>query len=127
MLELLGPAISITTATLLARSSLRIRRAENKFLKWGGAGPAAFFSAAVSVMSVMIVGLFKLHARGAPALDLKVAATPEQILRGQAISDGFCSVAIQEPARSRAASTSLRIFRCRLDRLCPPTSRPPGN
>jgi len=52
----------------------------------------AGFSAAVSVVSViMIVGLLKLHARGAPALDLKVAATPEQILRGQAISNGFCS------------------------------------
>jgi len=92
MLELLGPAMSITTAALLARSSLRTWRAENKFLKWVGTGLAAFFSAAVSVISViMIVGLFKLHARGAPALDLRVAATPEQILRGQAISDGFCS------------------------------------
>jgi mono/diheme cytochrome c family protein len=39
----------------------------------------------------MVVGLFKLHARSAPALDLKVPATPEQIQRGQAISDGFCS------------------------------------
>src|ERR1700726_635543 len=92
MLELLGPAMSITTAALLARSSLRTWRAENKFLKWGGTGLAAFFSAAISVVGViMIVGLFKLHARSAPALDLKVAITPEQILRGQAISDGFCS------------------------------------
>jgi mono/diheme cytochrome c family protein len=39
----------------------------------------------------VIVGLFKVHARGAPALDLKVVSTPEQIRRGQAISDGFCS------------------------------------
>jgi mono/diheme cytochrome c family protein len=28
---------------------------------------------------------------GAPALDLKIATTDEQILRGQAISNGFCS------------------------------------
>jgi mono/diheme cytochrome c family protein len=92
MLELLGPAMSITTAALLARASLRTWRAENKFLKWFGTGLAALFSAAVSVISViMIVGLFKLHARGAPAPDLKVVATPEQILRGQAISNGFCS------------------------------------
>src|SRR6202007_1230836 len=91
MLELLGPAMSITTAALLARSSLLIWRAESKLLKWVGTGLAAFFSTAVSVISViMIVGLFKLHARGAPALDFKVAATPEQILRGQAISNGFC-------------------------------------
>jgi mono/diheme cytochrome c family protein len=39
----------------------------------------------------MLVGLIKLHARSAPALDLKVAGTPEQIVRGRAISDGFCS------------------------------------
>jgi mono/diheme cytochrome c family protein len=92
MLELLGPAMSIATAALLARSSLQTWRAENKFLKWVGTGLAAFFSAAVSVISViMIVGMFKLHARGAPGLDLKVAVTPEQILRGQAISNGFCS------------------------------------
>ena len=92
MFELLGPALSITTAALLARSSLRTWKAENKFLKWIGTGLAALFSAAVSVISViMIVGLFKLHARGAPGLDLKVAVTSEQILRGQAISNGFCS------------------------------------
>ena len=92
MLELFGPAISITTAALLVRSSFRTWRAENKFLKWVGTGLAAFFSAAISVVGViMIVGLFKLHARSAPALDLKVAVTPEQILRGQAISNGFCS------------------------------------
>jgi mono/diheme cytochrome c family protein len=40
---------------------------------------------------IMVVGMVKLHARSAPALDLKVAGTPEQIVRGQAISDGFCS------------------------------------
>jgi mono/diheme cytochrome c family protein len=92
MLELLGPAMSITTAALLARSSLRTWRAENKFLKWGGTILAAFFSAAVSLISViMVVGLFKLHARSAPALDLRVAGTPEEIVRGQVISDGFCN------------------------------------
>jgi mono/diheme cytochrome c family protein len=92
MLELLAPAMSITTAALLARSSLRAWRAENKFLKWGGTVLAALFSAAVSLISViLVVGLFKLHARSAPTLDLKVAGTPEQIVRGQAISDGFCS------------------------------------
>jgi mono/diheme cytochrome c family protein len=84
--------MSITTAALLARTSLRIWKAENKLLKWSGTGLAAFFSAAVSLISViMIVGLFKLYARSAPALDLKVAGTPEKIVRGQAISDGFCS------------------------------------
>jgi len=92
MLELLGPAMSITTAAVLARSSLRAWRAENKLLKWGGTILAAVFSAAVTLIRViMVVGLVKLHARSAPTLDLKVAGTSEQIARGQAISDGFCS------------------------------------
>jgi mono/diheme cytochrome c family protein len=61
-------------------------------LKWGGTGLAALLSAAVTLVNViMIVGLFKLHARSAPTLDLKVGGTPEQIQRGQAISDGLCS------------------------------------
>jgi mono/diheme cytochrome c family protein len=89
---LLAPAMSITTAALLARSSLRAWRVGNKFFKWGGTVLAALFSAAVSLISViMVVGLVKLHARSATTLDLKVAGTPEQIVRGQAISDGFCS------------------------------------
>src|SRR5258708_12106921 len=92
MLELLGPAMSITTAALLIRSSFRTWRAENKFLKWGGTGLTALLSAAVTLITIVtIVGLFKLHTRSAPALGLKVAGTPEQIVRGQAISDGFCS------------------------------------
>src|SRR5258708_27254549 len=92
MLELLGPAMSITTAALLIRSSFRTWRAENKFLKWGGTGLTALLSAAVTLISIVtIVGLFKLHARSSPALGLKVAGTPEQIVRVQAISDGFCS------------------------------------
>jgi mono/diheme cytochrome c family protein len=92
MPDLLALATLIAAAALLAWSSLRASRAKNNFLKWGGAGLAALLSAAVASVSViMIVGLFKLHARSAPAPDLKVGGTPEQIQRGQAISDGFCS------------------------------------
>jgi hypothetical protein len=70
--------MSITTAALLARSSLRAWRAENKFFKWGGTVLAALFSAAVSLIKlIMVVGLVKLRARSATTLDLKVAGTPE--------------------------------------------------
>jgi mono/diheme cytochrome c family protein len=92
MPALLALTTLIAAAVLLAWSSLRASRAKNNFVKWGGAGLAALLSAAVTAVSViMIVGLFKLHARSAPDPDLKVAGTPEQIQRGQAISDGFCS------------------------------------
>jgi mono/diheme cytochrome c family protein len=91
MLDYLGPVTLIGIAALLAWSSFRAWRAKNSF-KWGGTGLAALLSVAVALVSViMIAGLFKLHARGAPHLDLTVAGTPEQIQRGQAISDGFCS------------------------------------
>jgi mono/diheme cytochrome c family protein len=92
MSNFLGLTMSITAAALLAWSSLRSWQAKNNFLKWGAAGLAALLSVAVSLAGViMIAGLFKLHARGASAPDLKVAGTSEQIQRGQAISDGFCS------------------------------------
>jgi mono/diheme cytochrome c family protein len=92
MVDLLGLAMLITAAVLLGWSSVRAWRTKNSFLKWGGAGLAALSSAAVTLVGVVvIVGLFKVHARSAPALDLRVAGTPEQIQRGQAISDGYCS------------------------------------
>src|SRR4030088_251016 len=92
MCDLPGVRILIATAALLGWSSLRAWQAKNGFLKWGGAGLAALLSAAVTLVSVItIVGLFKVHALSAPALDLNIAGTPKQIQRGQAISDGFCS------------------------------------
>jgi cytochrome c553 len=92
MLELLGLAM-LTIATVgLSWAGRRAWRAKNSFLKWSGAGMAALLSATMALVSaIMIAGLFKLHARSAPDPYLKVAGTPEQIMRGQAISDGFCS------------------------------------
>ncbi|HMH72091.1 MAG TPA: cytochrome c, partial [Bradyrhizobium sp.] len=64
MPALLALMTLIAAAVLLAWSSLRASRAKNNFVKWGGAGLAALLSAAVTAVSViMIVGLFKLHAR----------------------------------------------------------------
>ena len=98
MLDLFGVATLIATALLLAWASHRAWRAKNGFMKWGGMCLAAFLSAAVSLISVItIVGLFKLNARSAPVPDLTVAGTSEQIQRGQAISDGFCSGCHSKP------------------------------
>jgi mono/diheme cytochrome c family protein len=92
VLDLLPVVLLIILATLFAWSSRRAWRAKNAFVKWGGTGLATLLSAAAFLVSgIAIVGLFDVHARSAPALDLKVAGTPEQIARGRAISDGFCS------------------------------------
>ena len=92
MLDLFGLAMLIINAAPLAWSCLRAWRTRNPFIKWGGGGLTAFLSTATTLVSVIaVVGLFKVHARSAPAPDLKVAGTTEQIQRGKAISDGFCS------------------------------------
>jgi mono/diheme cytochrome c family protein len=91
MFELLNPTISIATTTLLCWSGFRAWRAQNRFLKWGGAALTALLSlVAASVSVLLILGLLRLHARSAPPVDLKVVDTPEQIRRGQAIADSFC-------------------------------------
>ena len=92
MLELLYPATSLLATSLLSWSGLRAWRAENRFVRWGGAGMAALLSTVTAIVSVMlIVGLFKAHARSAPTLVMKVEGTPEQIQRGQEITNSFCS------------------------------------
>jgi mono/diheme cytochrome c family protein len=92
MFELLAPAISVSANGLLIWSGFRAWRIKDQFRKWSGVGLTALLStifAAVNV--VLIVGLFKLHARNAPAVVLKVSGTPEQIQRGEEIANGFCS------------------------------------
>ncbi|MCA6109777.1 c-type cytochrome [Bradyrhizobium cenepequi] len=92
MFELIEPAMSIVIAGLLAWSSVRSWRSKNPIFKWGGTGLAALASViAVSISVLLTLGLFKLHARSAPSVDLKVVGTAEQIRRGRAISDSFCS------------------------------------
>ena len=91
MFNVIGLVILIATAALLIWSSIRAWRQRNSFLKWGGTGLVALLATAVSLVSVLtIAGLFKLHTRSAPVPDLKIAGTPEQIRRGQAIANSFC-------------------------------------
>jgi mono/diheme cytochrome c family protein len=91
MLNVIALPVLIATAPLLAWSGIRAWQRKNRFLKWGGAILAALLAAAVSLVSIIvIVGLFKLHARSAPVPDLKVAGTSEQIRRGEAIANSFC-------------------------------------
>jgi cytochrome c553 len=91
MLNVIGLVILIAIAALLVWASIRARRIKSTFLKWGGVGVAGLFAVAFAVLSVLaIVGLFKAHSRSAPIPDLKVAGSPDQIRRGEALANSFC-------------------------------------
>jgi mono/diheme cytochrome c family protein len=91
MLNVVSLVVLIAVGALLVWSSIRAWRAKNNFLRWGGASLAALAATAVSLVTVLtIAGLLKLHIRTAPVPDLKVAGTPAQIQRGQAIANSFC-------------------------------------
>ena len=92
MFELLAPAISVGANALLIWSGFRAWRIKNSFLKWSGVALAALLLTVATAISVLlVVGLFKLHARSAPAVALIISPTPAQIQRGEDISNGFCS------------------------------------
>lgn len=91
MSNIIGLAILIVAAALLVWLSIRAWRLKNGALKWGGVGLASLLAVGVSLVSaLMIVGLFKLQARSAEAPELKIAGSPEQIQRGEAIANSFC-------------------------------------
>jgi mono/diheme cytochrome c family protein len=92
MLDLLEPLLFIAATAALIWSGFRAWQAENRILKWSGTVLATLVSAVAAVISMLlVVGVFKLHARSAPSVALKIESTPEQIRRGQDISDGFCA------------------------------------
>ena len=92
MFELFALVMLIVIATLLAWLSLRAWRTGNGLIKWAITSLAALSSAAVTLICLfVIVGLFKLHSRSALAPVAEIAGTSEQVQRGKAISEGFCS------------------------------------
>jgi mono/diheme cytochrome c family protein len=91
MFNVISLGMLIISAALLAWSGVRAWRAQNGFLRWGGAGLAVLLTAGVSLTSaVMIAGLVKVHSRSAPVPTVEVAGTSEQIQRGQSIAGSFC-------------------------------------
>jgi len=91
MLNIVIRVVLIVAAALFFWASFRAWHAENRFVKWAGAGAAVLLGTAASLLMVLTVaGLFKQHARTAPIPDLKVVATRERIERGQAIASSFC-------------------------------------
>jgi mono/diheme cytochrome c family protein len=91
MLNIVVLTMLIVAAALLAWFGIRCRHHKNIVLKWAGTGLAAVLAAAVCLISaLMIAGMFRLQVRSAAIPDMKIAGTPGQIQRGQAIADSFC-------------------------------------
>ncbi|MDB5408433.1 MAG: hypothetical protein JWL84_3345 [Rhodospirillales bacterium] len=87
-----GLVLLIATAALLVWAGISAWREKNLHVKWAGTGLAAVLAASLSLVAALaIAGLIKMHIRSAPVPELKIADTPEQIQRGRAIVDGFCS------------------------------------
>jgi mono/diheme cytochrome c family protein len=92
MFNVIRIAVLTVMVALLVRVTIWAWRARIAFLKWAGVCIGAVLIVIFAVAaSVMTAGLYRLHARSAPAPDLKVAGTPEQIQRGRAVADGFCA------------------------------------
>ena len=68
--------------------------------EWSGMGLAAILAILVfGVAALTAVGIVRQHARSAPVPNVKVEATPEQIARGKAVTDSFCSGCHRRPGR----------------------------
>jgi mono/diheme cytochrome c family protein len=69
-----------------------MRRAHNGWIRYGCAGFFILLAISTDVVAAVAVrGIVLQHAREADTPDLKVAGTGEQIARGKAITESFCS------------------------------------
>jgi mono/diheme cytochrome c family protein len=90
-INLLWPSVFIGVAAVLVYLCARALRSKRRFLKWGGAGLAGLAATAFGLLGLIsLMGVDRLQARRAPVPDLKVAGTPEQVHRGQAIASAYC-------------------------------------
>jgi mono/diheme cytochrome c family protein len=81
----------IAVAVFLAWLTNRARRIHNRLGKLSAVSAAAVLMLIAWSLSLLTVaGLIKQHGRTAPVPTVKIAATPEQVRRGEAIAASFC-------------------------------------
>ncbi|HEY2754500.1 MAG TPA: cytochrome c [Pseudolabrys sp.] len=92
MLNIVLVFIVFVAGGLLFWLGLLTWRGQSKLMTWAVTPLAVLSAAAICFAGVlMVAGLTKMHARGAPAPDLTAASTRQQIRRGEAIANSFCA------------------------------------
>jgi len=92
MQDIVALAAMVALVAFLVWLGVRALRADHVLVKWGGVVLAVALAIAMSgVSGLTAAGIVKAHSRSAPVPDLKIVGTPEQIVRGRAVADGFCA------------------------------------
>lgn len=85
--------VMVAVSVLFGWLARRSWKTGNVVSKWAGTILSGLLSVLVGLLSILtVIGLVKAYApRTAPIPDLNVAATPEQIQRGEHIANTFCT------------------------------------
>jgi mono/diheme cytochrome c family protein len=91
--NVLGLAVNLGVAALLAWLSFRAWHSKRALVKWVGTPLAALFAIVFSFASgAGIKGIAYAHTKlGRPVRQMSIAASPERIARGQHIANSLCS------------------------------------
>lgn len=83
----------VAVAIVCIALAVRFRRRQGRLLRWGGLAITGSAAAVLIVLTlVMLVGLFKIYTpRRVAAAPLTVAATPDQVARGEHIASFVCA------------------------------------
>ena len=91
MLNTLCLVALLAASTIFVLLFLRACRVKSRSARWSGLSLTGLMVLACLIPpALMVTGIAKSRSRRAPVPEIKIAATSEQIQRGQAIASGFC-------------------------------------
>ena len=93
MFDIVGLMALVLLSVLCGWLAMRARLAKNAVVKWAGGGLSGLLTvASTAAIIVALVGMYRLNVAPYhyPAVDVKVAGTPEQLARGERLSRLYC-------------------------------------
>jgi mono/diheme cytochrome c family protein len=93
MFDILGVTVLVVLAALFGWVAMRARRAKNKIIRWTGLILAGLLTVVFTAgLAVALVGFYRLNIPPYhyPVAAVTIAATPEQLARGERLSRLFC-------------------------------------